>query len=190
MGNPLRDRRTVAEWASAGQAIEITEKIGAFDGLAAILEADLAALEPGKIPENWRESRVTGALLFGYLDTDNRVPAVTGQVEAEVDAVCQRCLEPFRLRLAAEPKLLLLGNDESDAGYDEYEVWELDERLLKPQDIVEELLVMALPFSAVHDNMAECRAFGSDGETTPEKTTRPFAALRQQMAKDTDGPDN
>ena len=50
MGNPLRDRRTAAEWASVGQAIEITEKVGAFEGLAAIVAEDLAALEPDHRP--------------------------------------------------------------------------------------------------------------------------------------------
>ncbi|MDH5584054.1 MAG: hypothetical protein OEY82_09330, partial [Gammaproteobacteria bacterium] len=46
MGNLLRDRRTAAEFASVGQVIEFVEKIGSFAGLAAIVEADLAALEP------------------------------------------------------------------------------------------------------------------------------------------------
>ena len=190
MGNPLRDRRTAAEWASVGQAIEITEKVGAFEGLAAIVAEDLAALEPDRMPADWRESPITGSLQFTYLDADNRVPAATGRVEVEVDAVCQRCLEPFRLKLEVEPKLLLLESEQGDAGYDEYEVWELQDRMLQPQDIVEEMLVMALPFAAMHDNMAECKAFDSEAEAKAEQTTRPFAALREQMGQDTDGPED
>ena len=189
MGNPLQDRRAAAEWASAGQVIEINNEISSFDGLAAVVDEDLAALEADKMPRDWRSSPVTGVLRFAFVDVDGRVPAVTGSVRVTVDAVCQRCLEPFRLTLEIEPKLLLLEGDDEAAGYDEYEVWELDERLFRPQDIVDELLIMAMPFSAMHDNMAECRAFASDQGAGAEDRTRPFAALREQMAEDNESPD-
>ena len=189
MGNTLQVRRAAADWASAGQIVEITEEIGFFDGLAAVVEEDLAALDPDKMPRDWRSSPVTGVLHFGFVDADERIPVVTGNAKAEVDAVCQRCLEPFRMTLETEPKLLLLQGDDEVAGFDEYEVWELEERLLKPQDIVDELLVMAMPFSAMHDNMAECRAFAADEDDSAEKVTRPFAALREQMAEDNESPD-
>jgi len=98
-----------------------------------------------------------------------------------VDAVCQRCLEAFRLPVEVEVTLLLLGIDEDADGYDECEVWELQEKLLRPRDIVEELLVMALPLSAMHTDSSSCRALtrrNDDGEMTT-----PFAALREQMER-------
>ena len=61
MGNPLRDRRTVVELASVGQVIEIADKISSFENLAGIVEADLAALDPDKMPPDWRESVVRGS---------------------------------------------------------------------------------------------------------------------------------
>jgi len=183
MGNPLRDRRTAAEWAAVGQVIEIAEKLGSFEQLTAIVEADLAALEPAKMPAGWRESVVAGELIFGFADAQNRVPAVECEVAATVDALCQRCLEPFRLAVQTEAKLLLLELDEAAEEYDEYEVWELEESTLRPQDIVEELLIMALPFSAMHVDSASCKALSAKADDS-EELTKPFADLRAQMTQD------
>ena len=184
MGNPLRDRRTAAELASDGQVIEIADKVGAFESLASIVEADLAALDPDKMPSGWRENAVRGELQFGFADAKRRIPMVSGSATVDVAAVCQRCLEPFQLKLAIEPKLLLLKMEQVIDGYQDFEVWELDEQTMRPQDIVEELLIMAMPFSAMHDNMDDCKAFLSDGPSDDdgaEKLVKPFAALRSQM---------
>ncbi len=188
MGNPLRQRRTAAELASSGQVIEITEEISSFDRLSEIVEADLLALDADKIPPGWRESRVQGELQFGFISTAGSIPTVSGQAAVELDAVCQRCLEPFRLRLTIEPRLLLVGMEESMDEFDDYEVWELDEETLRPQDIVEELLIMAMPFSATHENMADCKAFSTSVENATDMK-RPFAALGAQMKQVAKDPD-
>ncbi len=180
MANPLRDRRPAAEWASVRQVIEISEKISSFEGLAKVVEADLAALDANKLPSDWRDAIVSGELQFDFLDAKQRVPAVTGSATAQVSAVCQRCLEPFRLTLTVDARLLLLEQDETVDGYEDFEVWELEENELRPQDLLEELLIMALPFSAMHDNMAACKVFSTEGDGADE-LTRPFAALRAQM---------
>ena len=184
MGNPLRDRRTAAELASDGQVIEIADKVGSFESLVSIVEADLAALDPDEMPSAWRESAVLGELQFGFADTKRRIPMVSGSATVDVASVCQRCLEPFQLKLEIEPKLLLLEMEQVVDGYQDFEVWELDEQTMRPQDIVEELLIMAMPFSAMHDNMADCKVFLADGPSDDdgtEKLVKPFAALRSQM---------
>jgi len=192
MGNPLRDRCTAAELASDKQVIEIADKISSFEGLASIIEADLAALDPGKIPSGWRSCVVSGELKFGFADAKERVPMVTGSAKVEVGAVCQRCLEPFQLQLCVAPKLLLLEAQQVADGYEDFEVWELDEQQLRPRDLVEELLIMAMPFSAKHENLADCKAFASADPTDDEnveKLVKPFAALRAQMAQNETDPD-
>ena len=93
-------------------------------------------------------------------------------------------LEPFRLPLEVEAELLLLGHEQDVEGFDELEVWELEETLLRPQDIVEELLIMAMPFSAMHVNSTACKALSPEANESAEKMTTPFAALRDQMAQD------
>lgn len=188
MGNLLRARRTAAEWASVSQVIEIADKIGNFKGLSAVIESDLAALDADKVPTDWRDARVTGRLEFGFADAQQMLPSVACRLEATVELVCQRCLEVFRQPLEAEANLLLLDFDEEAQGYDEYEVWELEEPLLRPQDIVDELLIMALPFAATHAESASCRALTADKqEDAGEDMRTPFAALREQMARDNEG---
>jgi len=184
MSNLLRDRRPVTELAAVGQVIEFAELISTFKGLATVLEVDLAALDPDKIPSAWRESCVSGALQFGFADAAGRIPKLTGSADANVAAVCQRCLEPFELKLCIEPDLLLLDADEVAEGFEDLEVWELEEQAVRPQDIVEELLIMAMPLSAMHDNMNECKALlsaDSSVDEVIEKLVNPFADLRSQM---------
>ena len=183
MGNPLHERRTAAEWSAAAQVIEIAEKISIFERLSAVVEDDLAALDADKIPADWRDTQVTGRLEFGFADAQQQLPRVRCRVATNAHAVCQRCLEPFRLPLEAETSLLLLDMEQDVDGYDDHEVWELEEKLLRPRDIVEELLIMALPFSAMHTESAACRTLSAEGDSA-EKMTTPFAALREQMAKD------
>ncbi len=184
MGIPLRERRTAAEWAAGAQVIEIAEKIGDFEQLSAIIDADLAALDADRMPADWRTSVVEGRVEFGFADAQQQLPTATLRVATTVDAVCQRCLEPFRLPLEAEAELLLLELEQTAEGYDEYEVWELEEKQLRPLDIVEEMLVMAMPFSATHAESASCKALAAVTQVPDEETTTPFAALREQMAQD------
>jgi len=183
MGNPLRDRHTAAEWAAAGQVIEIAEKLKGFEQLAAIVRADITALDADKRPADWRDSVVAGRLEFGFADAQGRIPVVRCSVAVTVDAVCQRCLEAFRLPLAAEANLLLLALDEATEEHEDHEVWELDEETLRPLDIVQELLIMAMPFSVMHVDSASCKALSAATDNR-KKMTKPFAALRAQMLQD------
>ena len=187
MGDPLHQCRSAAEWAAGAQVIEIAKKVSDFEALSAIVEADLAALDADKMPAGWRDSDVAGTLEFGFADAQQLLPAVKCRVMVTVDAVCQRCLEVFKLPLEAEADLLLLRLDQEADGYEEYEVWELEENLLRPQTIVEEMLIMAMPFSAMHVESATCKALSPKPEKGAEKVTTPFAALRDQMAQDNEG---
>ena len=184
MGNPLHVRRPIAELAAKGQVIEIAEKLGGFERLAGIVAADLAALDPDKVPRGWREAAVTGRLEFGFADAQQQVPSLVGNVAVTVAAVCQRCLEPFRLPLAAELRLLPTTLEQGLSAGAGFEPWELDDDRVCPADIVEEALIMAIPLSAMHDTAAACREFEAPGGEA-ERTVRPFAALKDRMDQDT-----
>jgi len=180
MGNPLRDRRPLAELAGQGQVIEISAKVGDFERLSGIIERDLAALDPDKLPRDWRDSAVAGRLVFGFMDAQQRVAVLEGEVAATVDAVCQRCLEPFRLILCSELHLLPVMSGDSALADDGFEIWELDDDTVCPADIVEESLIMAIPFSAMHDSGETCSNFDAEASDASQ-TTRPFAALKSQL---------
>ena len=180
MGNPLRDRLPLAELAAKGQVIEIADKVGNFERLAQIVEADLKALDPDRIPRDWRDSALTGRLEFGFADAQKRVVVLDGDVMATVDAVCQRCLEPFRLPLSASLRLLPVASGGNVAEGSDIEVWELDEDKVCPADIVEEALIMAMPFAAMHESTDECKRYDQVVEEAGQ-TTRPFADLKARL---------
>jgi len=175
MGNPFIERHSAKELASGRQVIEIAEKISSFDRLSASIEADLNALDPDMMPAGWRDLRVSGRLEFGFAGIGNELPAMRGEAEVETYAVCQRCLEPMIVSLRAELKYLL-----ADGEHDDYEVWELEESTMRPIDIVDEALVMAIPISVLHVDSEDCRRM-TVGEEPAEEKIRPFAALRAQM---------
>ena len=180
MGNPLRLRRPVAELAAKGHVIEIAEKLGSFERLAGIVEADLATLDPDKIPPDWRDAAVSGWLEFGFADAQKQVVSLVGEVAVTLDAVCQRCLEPFRLELATDLRLLPTTVDQGVSTGTDFELWELEEEMVCPAEIVEEVLIMAMPLSAKHETAAACKKYEPAGEAV-EQTTRPFAALKAEL---------
>ena len=148
------------------------------------------------MPSGWRESAFWVSYNSGLRMQKGAFRWYRGVLRPNVAAVCQRCLEPFELKLEIEPKLLLLEMEQVVDGYEDFEVWELDEQTMRPQDIVEELLIMAMPFSAMHDNMADCKAFLSErldrrhDEIGTEELVKPFAALRSQMKQNEKDPDD
>ena len=183
MGNPLHLRRTPIDFAENSQIIEIIEKVGDFKQLAAAVESDLAALDADKIPTGWRDRKVSGELRFGFADAQGRVPALEGELNATLDAVCQRCLEPLELPLTSNLRLVFLGEQGREIDGEAYEVWELDGDELSIVELIEEALLMAIPFVAMHDGDAGCTAKAEAG-AAEEKMTLPFANLKTQMQQE------
>jgi uncharacterized protein len=183
MGNPLRDRRTPSELAASGQVIDFSEKLSQFARLAVIVKGDLDILDPAKLPPNWRDAVVAGQLSFGFADAQNGLPGLEGEVATTIDAVCQRCLEPFQLSLDVELRLLFGREESAAADEDGYELWELEEEKLRPLDLVEEVLIMAMPLAAMHVDDETCHEPTETGQGPGEKL-RPFAALKSQMERD------
>ena len=181
MGNTLRDHRTPSDLAAIGQVIDFKEKISDFEHLAKIVEDDLAALDPAKMPLGWRESVVTGQIQFGESVAHEGLPVLDGRVMANVDAVCQRCLNALQVPLDVELKLLFSDSDKSDDRCGDYDVWELEGETLRPLDLIEEALIMALPLAAKHSESAVCKRLGVD-EDGAQRTATPFEDLKARMA--------
>lgn len=181
MGDPLHDCRSPSELAASGQVIELHDELHVFERLAEIVEADLAALDPDKLPANWRDALVSGELSFGFVAAHAKLPGLQGRAEVTVDAVCQRCLEPMRLPLAVDLRLAFgtaAAADWADDGDTEF--WELEQETLRPLDVVEEALIMAMPLAALHVNDPTCRALSALAGEAGAKV-KPFASLRSQM---------
>jgi uncharacterized metal-binding protein YceD (DUF177 family) len=187
MGNPLLDRRAPAELAEAGQVIDKEEQLQTFTRLTELLATDLSSLAPEETPQQWRQAPVAIRLAFGWADSRRRMPVLQGGVVARVPAVCQRCLRPLELTLAPELKLLLAGPGNGLAATDDYEVWEIDESAVRPLDILEEALIMAMPLSALHGPDDDCSPPVKTDPAASVGSVRPFADLGLQFSDSGNG---
>jgi uncharacterized protein len=184
MRNPLLDRSSPRELADSAQLIETEAKLRDFSRLSGVVAADLASLPEAEVPAEWRQAPVQIRLRFSRADTGGVLPAVEGRVKASVPAVCQRCLGPMQLALDEELKLLLVAPDQGADAAGDFETWELDESTIRPIDILEEALIMAMPLSALHGPGQGCDAPTDAEPTVREETNRPFAGLRSQIGRD------
>lgn len=178
MASSLTQTATPAELADGRQVIETEEKIADFARLAAIIEADLSRAS-GPLAK-WRQFPVKITLRFGWAGERREFVTLTGEIEARVAAQCQRCLQPFEYPVRERLNLLLDGPGEVAGTMPGFEVWELDEKSLRPFDIVEEALLMALPLVARHQDENSCLPHLAAPAERSE-TIKPFADLRSQM---------
>ena len=181
MANPLTDRAPPAQLAASGQVIETKGKLSDLRRLREVVEADLGSLASSAKPNKWRHAPIDIRLAFGWADAYRQIPALEGQISARIDAVCQRCLEPFELSLNAQLKLLLPAPGGEATAFEEYEIWETAEDTVRPLDIVDEALIMAMPLSPAHDDSTLCGPLAKKLQSMEPKTVRPFADLKSQM---------
>ena len=177
MGDPLRDRQSLGALTDKKLVIEIAEQIGSFERIADGVRRDLSGLGEAARPLGWRELPVRGRLVFARAGDDQAT--LSGQLYAGVPAVCQRCLEPFVWALTTRVQLYFVTPGSQVTGNDDRELWELTDDLVTPIDIVDELLVMALPLAARHEDGAGCSP--DSPPRAKGDRTRPFANLKSQM---------
>ncbi|MBT8078326.1 MAG: DUF177 domain-containing protein [Gammaproteobacteria bacterium] len=183
MANPLLDRAPPSEFADRRQSFEIKAKIDDFEELSRIIEADLATLETVSRPQGWRNEIVDIRVSFAWADVQRTLPVLRGRIETRVAAVCQRCLDAMQLPLVLDLDLLLA----QGAAGEGREVWELDGDTVRPLDVIEESMIMALPLSAMHAPGAGCDEPANVAHRPADNLVRPFADLKAQM--DGDGGD-
>jgi uncharacterized protein len=181
MANPLLDRVLPKESADRSQVIDFKGSVGDFERLSGIVEKDLGSLEPAQRPRKWRDSPVVTRLKFGWVDAGNELPAVDGRIDAELTLVCQRCLEAFRMPVGTSFRMVFQAPDGDSGQLTGFDSWELEEETVRPMDIVEEALVMALPLAPVHESIEACGPVAARIAEDKPETVKPFADLRKQL---------
>jgi uncharacterized protein len=113
------------------------------------------------------------------LDPARRV-VITGRMDAELELQCQRCLEPVKLKVHAEPHLAWVKTDEQLAALpDAYEPLLSADGQVALQELVSDELLLALPLVPRHEGDAACGSFTeSAADAEPgEARKNPFAEL-------------
>jgi uncharacterized protein len=114
------------------------------------------------------------------LDPARRV-LITGRIDAELELQCQRCLEPVKLKVHAEPNLAWVKTDEQLAALpDEYEPLLSIDGHIELRDLLADELLLALPLVPRHEGDAACGGFTEAAEKNAEPAEvrkNPFAEL-------------
>jgi uncharacterized metal-binding protein YceD (DUF177 family) len=181
MSSLLLDRALPSQLAENEQVIDCKVKFQELCRVSEIVRSDLAALPAGKRSAKWREAPVRIRLSFGFAKNFEAVPVVEGEISTTLDAVCQRCLTVCSLPLKASLRHALLPYKDKAEQFDEYEIWELDEKTVLPLEIVEEALLMAMPYPALHEFSEQCGPLAQEFSPDSGDTVRPFAGLKAQL---------
>lgn len=91
-------------------------------------------------------------------DRKNRARVAIGDFETEVSMICQRCLNPVKISVQDEIQIeFVIGEDAEgrleDQGYEMVLV--IDDELIPLQNLIEDEVILALPFSPSH-KMGNC----------------------------------
>ncbi len=102
------------------------------------------------------------------------------RAQAELTLTCQRTLEPFAWTVRIDTRLGLIVREEDEAGLPAgYEPLLLESAELRPAEVIEDELLLALPLIPVKPGLEESdHTWSTDPEQTEEpQRPNPFAAL-------------
>ena len=114
-------------------------------------------------------------LQFGR-DEESRA-CVTGRITATTEVICQRCMGPLNLELAADVSLGIVG-DEAEAGRlpERYEPLLAGDEPMALSELVEQELLLVWPMTPRHA-VGMCRPDTQPGTKGTRKSPNPFAVL-------------
>lgn len=127
---------------------------------------------------------ITASLHFHCDETGYRV--VTGDLGAELQLVCQRCMKSMTHRIAATVSWIIVIDEEKIGSLPKhYEPWLLDDSDADLYGMIEEELLLELPIVSFHD-LNQCEAEGrySTGKVEMAKRPNPFEVLQGLKLKE------
>ena len=115
--------------------------------------------------------------------------ALQGEVNVEVELVCQRCLQLARHAIDFQLALALVdGSRDEDYLEDapeRFERWDCTDDQVFLGECIDEMALLELPLVAMHADKTQCGALAQSELTADEeKTHTPFAALASMLSKD------
>jgi uncharacterized protein len=158
-----------------------------------VLEGRLALRELRRLAPLLASEEGEAAFALGFSKDDERRAVIRGRVTAELALVCQRCLEPMALGVAAEVGLALTrGLDEAARLPDDLDPLLVGDDGLDPRDLLEDELILAVPVTPRH-RRDECSMPGGVADEAPRaepaERENPFAVLSALKKGDATGND-
>jgi len=143
------------------------------------------------------QPHVTIKLQFAEVD---KRPTIHGEMQAEIELVCQRCMADMLYPLHESFDLMLIESEAEMALVPEtHEPWIANALHLNVLELIEEQLLLAMPLIPKHADESECVRHNAAAETAQqlpaksaapadesegrETTQRPFGNLRDLLRK-------
>lgn len=151
------------------------------------ISGEVAISELPGLCESLLDNQGMAQVFLRFLVDDERRLRIQGQVSADVNVECQRCLKPMTMTLSDEVDLAMVGSEAQiktlPAALDPWLCAE--DELLVPSRIVEEQLILAMPIVTMHEQCIDvnkgfgtaAKAAGDLSETPQALKNNPFAVL-------------
>jgi len=121
-------------------------------------------------------------LEFTY-DEKQNIPFIKGEIKAQVNIQCQRCLGGMEFKVNNPVYLGIVTDRAASLSLpEECEPLQIEEETVILHDIIEDELILALPISAMH-NTNVCKATELINEINNKTGNSPFAALNKLTRK-------
>lgn len=120
-------------------------------------------------------------LQLNFSIDEQGIRTISGEVSAEVEVTCQRCLGNMPLSLSAEVAIGLVWDEEGAQHLPKsLDPWIVGDEAADLSQLVEEELLLELPYVNYHDD-GECEGAStfSTGEVEEETVPNPFQVLEQ-----------
>lgn len=115
---------------------------------------------------------------------EQRIRTITGSASGHVSMMCQRCLEPVTVAVEADFNLGVAASEESAKQLPrDYDPLIIEGEEIELLTVIEEELILSLPFDAYHDDCSITTSFG-DASTVAKDNEKPnpFSVLAQLKA--------
>ena len=118
-----------------------------------------------------------------FTRTDTRLPVIKGHIKAELQMVCNRCLDATDLSIDTTIEVVLVSNDaQAERLQEGFDIWMVEDQKLFLRDFIEDEILLAMPIVISHEDCEPARelieALPGDENTEEQKQENPFAALK------------
>ncbi len=159
-------------------------------GRAQQLAGRIAIADMARLAESLAASTGSAVVRLAFDTDEAKVPHVNGELVADLQLECQRCLQSFTHQIVSQFRLGLLHSEADAANLSpSYEPWVVTAGELILRDMIEEELLISLPIVPMHD-AASCpvgaaQLDSSDPLSDESQAHNPFSVIEKLCGKET-----
>ena len=119
-----------------------------------------------------------------FTRNETGLPVIKGQITAEMQMICNRCLDATALNVETQTEVVLVGSDaQAERLQDSFDIWLVEDQTLVIKDFIEDELLLTMPLVIAHEECEPARKLIEalpEDEISDEQQERdnPFAALK------------